>query len=77
MINWQDAPKTWQETAKKDFTGNVGLLFSSAALGSLVSALHPDTVYIKVGAAITGSTAMASGENWIRYPASRHFQKPQ
>ena len=77
MINWQDAPKTWQETAKKDFTGNVGLLFSAAALGGFVSVLHPDTVYMKVRAAIKGSTAMASGENWIRYAALLHFKKPQ
>ena len=51
MINWQDAPKTWQETAKKDFTGNAGLPFSLGALGSSSSALHPGTVYMKVEAA--------------------------
>ena len=76
MINWQEAPKTWQESSKK-LTGNVGLPFSLGALGTSTSALHPGTVYMKVEAAVRGSSAMASGENWTRYVASWHFQKPQ
>lgn len=62
---------------QKNFIGNVGLPFFAAKLGSFVSALHPDTVYMKVGATIRGSTAMASEENWIRYAALLHFQEPQ
>ena len=69
MISWQEAPKAWQETSK-NLTGNVGLPFSAAALDNVVSVLHPETVYMKVGAAITGSTAIASEVSWARYPAS-------
>ena len=61
----------------KNFSDNVGLPFSLGALGSSISALDPDTVHMKVEATIRGSTAMASEENWIRYAASLHFQKPR
>ena len=53
------------------------LPFSLGALGSSISALRSDTVHMKVEATIRGSTAMASEENWIRYAASLHFQKPR
>ena len=61
----------------KNFSDNVGLPFSLGALGSSISALHPDTVHMKVEATIRGSTAMASEENWIRYAALLYFQEPQ
>ena len=69
MINWQEAPKTWQETSKK-LTGNVGLPFSLGALGTSTSALHPGTVYMKVEA------AMFSVIN-ITYTNDPHFPQHQ